>query len=324
MKKITWPLILVVTGVIFLLNNFGLLPWAIWTTLWQFWPIILIFSGLELILPDSSWGKTLLAIFVLAVIGLVFFLSFIQLKPTLIPRQSVLKNLSYWSKKTFPKAKNQELIITNENYPNLNKRKLEINLLSGQFDLSDQKENSDLFRLKAQYQDPFGEPKITTDLDEKKNIIINFTNYQDGPLWPSRVVDKISYQGFLGKTDLLTDLDLKLAAGQANINFTDIQIDALNIEVGAGQLSLKLSQHSLPQEEVAVNLDVGQIIIYLPEEIGINLNYHLGAGKIVINEEEIRGLGKEGNFSLPSSQKQKKDQIVINSQVGAGSLIINQ
>ena len=82
MEKLTWPLILITAGVIFLLNNFGLLPWSIWAAIWRFWPVILIFTGLELILPDSSWGKILLAIITLIIIGLVIFLSLVFVKPS--------------------------------------------------------------------------------------------------------------------------------------------------------------------------------------------------------------------------------------------------
>ncbi|MGI6278728.1 MAG: LiaI-LiaF-like domain-containing protein [Patescibacteria group bacterium] len=82
MEKLTWPLILITAGVIFLLNNFGLLPWSIWAAIWRFWPVILIFTGLELILPDSSWEKILLAIITLIIIGLVIFLSLVFVKPS--------------------------------------------------------------------------------------------------------------------------------------------------------------------------------------------------------------------------------------------------
>ncbi len=82
MKDFTWPLILITAGVIFLLNNFGLLPWSIWAAIWRFWPVILIFTGLELILPDSSWGKILLAVFTLIIIGLIIISSLVWIKPS--------------------------------------------------------------------------------------------------------------------------------------------------------------------------------------------------------------------------------------------------
>jgi len=82
MKKLIWPLILITTGIILLLNNFGLLPWSIWAAIWRFWPVTLIFIGLELILPDSSWGKILLTILILIIIGLIIFSNLVWIKPS--------------------------------------------------------------------------------------------------------------------------------------------------------------------------------------------------------------------------------------------------
>lgn len=34
------PLLLLTIGFILLFNNIGLLPWEIWGSLWQYWPVI--------------------------------------------------------------------------------------------------------------------------------------------------------------------------------------------------------------------------------------------------------------------------------------------
>jgi len=47
-------LIIILVGLIFLANNFGILPWSIWYHLIQLWPIILIAIGLDLILKGTS------------------------------------------------------------------------------------------------------------------------------------------------------------------------------------------------------------------------------------------------------------------------------
>jgi hypothetical protein len=322
MKKITWPLILIVAGIILLFNNLGFLPWSIWITIWRLWPIILIFTGMELILPNSCRKKVLLVTTILIIIGLLLFLSFVWTKPNSIPQQSTWEKIAHWSRKSFPKTKKEEFIITDEDYPGLNERELRVNLSFGQLDLLDQQENPNLFQLKAQYQDPFGKPKIITDLDQEKNVSINFTNHQDGSFWPGKIIDKIGYQGFLGKTDLPTRLDLELGAGKINVDLADIQIKTINIKTGVGQLSLKLSENSLPQKELKINLGAGKVAVYLPEEVKIKVDYDLGVGKIILNEEEIQGLGKKGAFS--SNQENNKNQIIISAQVGAGTLIINQ
>jgi len=66
------PIILIGLGVIFLLNNFGVLPWDIWTNLWKFWPVIIILIGIEFIVGQSisfrSLAIVVLLIFIIPIV----------------------------------------------------------------------------------------------------------------------------------------------------------------------------------------------------------------------------------------------------------------
>jgi len=67
------PLILIALGVIFLLQNLGLLSWNIWGSLWRLWPVVLILIGLELFLGGmirSAIGGALVGLLLLVVLGL--------------------------------------------------------------------------------------------------------------------------------------------------------------------------------------------------------------------------------------------------------------
>ncbi|NJD53098.1 MAG: pentapeptide repeat-containing protein [Candidatus Methanoperedens sp.] len=58
------PLLLLTIGFILLFNNLGSLPWEIWGSLWQYWPVILILSGIQILARRSESG----IMYVLAVI----------------------------------------------------------------------------------------------------------------------------------------------------------------------------------------------------------------------------------------------------------------
>jgi hypothetical protein len=54
------PVILIGLGVVFLLNNMGVLAWSVWDVIFRLWPILLIAAGLEIILNRlSAWGSLL-------------------------------------------------------------------------------------------------------------------------------------------------------------------------------------------------------------------------------------------------------------------------
>lgn len=58
--------ILISAGLIFLLNNFGIIPWAVWGVIWRFWPLGLVLVGLQL-----AFGRSGLANFITTLVGLI-------------------------------------------------------------------------------------------------------------------------------------------------------------------------------------------------------------------------------------------------------------
>lgn len=66
---VSGAIVLIFIGIIFLLNNFGLISWDIWGTLWKFWPIFPIIWGLQLVL-----GKSLLSNIIIAIVTAILLL----------------------------------------------------------------------------------------------------------------------------------------------------------------------------------------------------------------------------------------------------------
>ncbi|MBN2488625.1 MAG: pentapeptide repeat-containing protein [Methanosarcinaceae archaeon] len=53
-QGITGPLILITFGILIILNNLKILPDGFFGSLWHFWPVILIVSGLDIMLTHSG------------------------------------------------------------------------------------------------------------------------------------------------------------------------------------------------------------------------------------------------------------------------------
>jgi hypothetical protein len=64
------PVILIGLGVVWLLNNMGLLAWSAWEVIFRLWPILLIAAGLEIILNRFSvWGSLLALVLTVAILA---------------------------------------------------------------------------------------------------------------------------------------------------------------------------------------------------------------------------------------------------------------
>ena len=58
---------LVFLGIIFLLQTLDVLPWGLWKTLWRFWPVLIIITGLGILL--RRYNVWLISLLVLVVLG---------------------------------------------------------------------------------------------------------------------------------------------------------------------------------------------------------------------------------------------------------------
>ncbi len=56
-----WGIFLLFLGIVFLLQSLNVLPWTLWGTLWRFWPVLIIVTGLGILLKRYNvWLVSLL------------------------------------------------------------------------------------------------------------------------------------------------------------------------------------------------------------------------------------------------------------------------
>jgi len=64
------PVILIGLGVVFLLNNLGVVSWDVWDVIFRLWPVLLIAAGLDILIGRrSAWGSLLVLGLIVAVLA---------------------------------------------------------------------------------------------------------------------------------------------------------------------------------------------------------------------------------------------------------------
>jgi hypothetical protein len=63
-----WGFTVLSTGIILLMNTLGVITWDIWQYIWPFWPIILIFLGIDIILGKGLIAKIISSIIAISAI----------------------------------------------------------------------------------------------------------------------------------------------------------------------------------------------------------------------------------------------------------------
>jgi len=61
-----WGVVLLFLGIVFLLQSLDVLPWALWGTLWRFWPVLIIIVGLGILL--GRYNVWLVSVLIMALL----------------------------------------------------------------------------------------------------------------------------------------------------------------------------------------------------------------------------------------------------------------
>ena len=73
--SLVWPIVLIGLGVLFLLNNLGIISWDVWTLVIRMWPVLVIAIGLDLLFGRrSSLGSAIAAVLIIGMFAGFFWL----------------------------------------------------------------------------------------------------------------------------------------------------------------------------------------------------------------------------------------------------------
>ncbi len=90
-------------GVTFLLNNFGIVPWNVWSIIIQFWPALLIIVGINMIFAVDYFGHLLSSVLIIIIYLYVFCYSVSVVTP----------QFDTWLRLNLPEVKKSFSIIPN-------------------------------------------------------------------------------------------------------------------------------------------------------------------------------------------------------------------
>ncbi len=111
------------------------------------------------------------------------------------------------------------------------------------------------------------------------------------------------------------DLRIDMGAGSGTLDLRDIQLSALDISAGVGELELDISGERDQDLNVDIDGGVGSATIYLPEEIGVRVHVNGGIGSV-----NAYGLSKNNGFYTNKAYGESGVAITIQIDGGIGSI----
>ena len=303
--SLVWPLILIGLGIIFLLNNLGLMTGDIWDTALRLWPLILIAIGLDgFIRRGGLVGSSLII-----AVGIVFLLSnygyltvnvwevVVRLWPLLliaigfdifIGRRSIWASLvglvvilaifagALWAFGVgFGRGQTvagQQISqpVGSASHASI---KIEPGAASLRLGSLDSAENL----LAGSIQTNKGQ-SVVKDFSQNGNDVsltlrTTGANFYYLPTGPSQ------WNWDLGlNPEIPMNLAVNLGAGNANMDLNSLKIDTLNVDMGVGNASLILPTSG--QYTARVNGAIGQLVIEVPQGLGIQIKSDTGIANV--------------------------------------------
>ena len=278
-RHVFWAFILIAIGILFMLNNFGVLEFG-FRTLWNLWPLILILWGIS-ILPIKDGIK----IIALAVVLLLSVILFNRISDR--SRWFNFHNFHGFSNKDW---EDDEDSTTTYNYQPQNlsvppdsltgKGELKLEAAAGNFDL--QGITSDF--LSFNKTGDIGNYSLTTTVENGRKMI-NLSLEKTGirhTVSDNKVEIKLSDKPSW-------NLDFDIGAAEILMDLRDYKIDTTNIDAGASSIDIKIGNKN-PLTVMTFNAGASSIKVEIPKESGCQIK-----SESFMISKEFDGFTKKGD-----------------------------
>ena len=260
--SLVWPILLIGVGVVFLLNNLGIISWNVWSLLLRMWPVLLVAVGLDLLFGRRSGIAA--AIVVVVTIGM--FAGFFW-----------LLNVTgeVWSGDAVTESFVYEMGGAEEASVYLEQSIGE--LLVGSLDEDD--------ALFASGEVMLGEGESLRKSYSVEDDAIRFSLSSGGqqyyPSWlflDDQTGDKTWEVDFT--QDIPLDIDVNTGVGRTELDLREIILSSLTVDGGVGEVLVYLPDSS--DYSVSVDAGVGKIEVRVPENIGAEIHIDAGVGNVTV------------------------------------------
>jgi hypothetical protein len=237
--SIVGPVILIGLGVVFLLNNLGILDWSIWDVIIRLWPVLLVAAGLDILIGRrSALGALLALILTVALIAGALWLygTGVVMGPT-GPGEEIAYDLDG--------AERAEIVLA----PAV-----------GSLHVEALQESN---RLVAGVIHPVRGERVTRDFALEDNTAVVALRSEGNFVGPFFGAHAGQWGWELGLAPgVPLDLEISLGVGQSEIDLTDVTVSDLKVSAGIGQTTIVLPADG--RFEAEIDGAIGHTLVVLP------------------------------------------------------------
>jgi len=292
--SIIGPLILITIGVLFLLANFGYITTSFWLLLIQFWPLILILLGLEILLGRSWQGQVIVLLVGILAVGAIVWLT---LNPGLMPFSVSAKTDSVSETRDGVESANLSL---NPGVGELNVGRLDgssANWLEATIS------HPSSLTLTQDYQVTSGVARLKLDTKGVQVFMGNAAEHWNVNLLP--------------QTPIMLKVDA--GVGGTKLDLNGLNVTQLDLNTGVGGTEVTMPSHA-GTVTATVDGGVGGLTILIPQGEPARIRSSTGVGGANINPARFPRVGD--NLFQSADYETATDKIDLRVDAGVGGITI--
>lgn len=290
--SLVFPILLIVIGVLFLLDNIGLVGGIDWSTVWKLWPVIIIAMGLEILLGRRvSFGAAFLMITIVVIAGAAIW-------------WSVIVNTGDRTTEHF------EWPIDGTE-----RAELELEVGAGELRLEGQSDMGDL---------------LTADLELFRRNDVSASKRTNGDVtrvWIRNRKSFIFFPAFLGgdseawdlklNSRIRWELDVDAGVGEARLDLSELRVNHLNLHSGIGSLYVTLPERGTL--EGRIDGGIGDVHITVPRGVEARFRVDRGIGDLTTGSR----FSRRGDYYETENFGRAESYIELDVDIGVGNVTIH-
>jgi hypothetical protein len=291
------PLVLIGLGVIFLLNNLGILSWSVWATLIRLWPVLLIGFGLDLLFGRRSLLGSVLVVLVVATIVVV----------------------AIWGYSPAPLIAGTAAATSEEITQPLNgatRADVQIGFGMGNLRVGALSQSTQLV-------------EGTLVLNPGEKVTRDFSLNGDTAVYhlKSQTLGGVPFSGWSGddhewdlrlNDGIPTKLQINTGVGTNNIDLSQLSITDLDVRGGVGRSLITMPARGSLQGRVEGG--VGEVVVMVPSGMAARIRVNAGLGGVDVASK----YQKQGDVYVSSGYDAAQNRLDLRVNGGVGRIIVQE
>lgn len=295
-RSVILPSLLIIAGLVFLLQNLGVLSWDVWGSVARFWPIILVVIGLEMFLGGDRPLVTVLAVVAGVAVLIALLLGVGRFHRTAPARPVTSHTLS-------------------QSLQEANDAAVTVHFGAGSLNLGDLRDQTDQL-ANLTYEGP---GQLTPPKFQLRNGHAQLIYDLPHPQFPGQASSP-AQMNLLLSPNVPLSLDIQEGAADGRIDLSQLRVTNLSLQVGASHPTLVLPRNA-GLTIASIKGGASTIDVEVPADVAAQIHYDGGLSTVSVDQGRFPAVGSQIYKSDDYDTAQNKVDLTI--QAGLSTVTVS-